>query len=317
MYKVIEITKNEKGRDFVIGDIHGMHDHLFKLLESVNFDVNIDRLFAVGDLVDRGEKSLESLKLNYNDWFFSVMGNHEVMLLTGHLGYAKDWFINLQESEKEECLDIIKTLPLAIELESKFGNIGIVHAQVPMQFSDWDKFKYYVNNANLSYEVNSIKDQDGVIRDALWGRKRIYIELKKHGVGYARKAYIKFLKDGLWNRTTLYRIITTKKTLPYVKHGISFSFRYIKEKFKKKTHHRSYIDNIKYTVHGHTPVKTPLILGNQIFIDTGAVYGCKKDKQGNMTMIEIGEEMRMHSILITGKRSDDNIEADNMIGKTI
>src|SRR5690606_40348935 len=70
------------------------HDHLFKLLESVNFDVNIDRLFAVGDVVDRGEKSLESLKLNYNDWFFSVMGNHEVMLLTGHLGYAKDWFID-------------------------------------------------------------------------------------------------------------------------------------------------------------------------------------------------------------------------------
>jgi hypothetical protein len=146
--------------------------------------------------------------------------------------------------------------------------------------------------------MSSINDSGSVIRDALWGRKRIYRELKKNGTAFARKAYIKFIKDGLWNRTTLYRIITTRKTLPYIKHGLSFSFRYIIEKFKRKLHPQSYIDNIAYTFHGHTPVKKPLLLGNQFFIDTGAVYGMKKNKQGSLTMIEICDDLKVHTLLI-------------------
>jgi hypothetical protein len=174
----------------------------------------------------------------------------------------------------------------------------LVHAQVPTQFNDWNAFKHYLTAANLSYEMSSINDSGSVIRDALWGRKRIYRELKKNGTAFARKAYIKFIKDGLWNRTTLYRIITTRKTLPYIKHGISFSFRYIIEKFKRKLQPQSYIDNIAYTFHGHTPVKKPLLLGNQFFIDTGAVYGIKKNKQGSLTMIEICEDLKVHTLFI-------------------
>lgn len=303
MYQLHSFGKNEKGRDFIVGDIHGVYDQLFKLLASVNFDKNIDRLFSVGDLIDRGPKSLEVLALNNEDWFFAILGNHETMLLTGHLAYAKDWYNTLTPEDKDKCLTIIKKLPLAIEIETSVGLVGLVHAQVPQKFNDWSQFKQYLNEANLSHDMSSIKDSGKVIRDALWSRKRIYMELKKNGVGYARKAYIKFLKDGLWNRTTLYRIITTRKTLPYLKHGISFSFRYVLEKFKKKLRHRSYIDNIAYTFHGHTPVKKPLLLGNQFFIDTGAVYGMKKNKQGYLTIIEIGEEMKTHQLLIDFKEN--------------
>jgi serine/threonine protein phosphatase 1 len=298
MYQLQSFAKNEKGRDFIVGDIHGMYDALMKLLESVNFDKNIDRLFSVGDLIDRGPKSLEVLYLNNQSWFFAVLGNHETMLLTGHLSYSKDWVTNLSKKQKEKCLDIIKTLPIAIEIETSLGPIGLVHAQVPTQFNDWNAFKHYLTAANLSYEMSSINDSGSVIRDALWGRKRIYRELKKNGTAFARKAYIKFIKDGLWNRTTLYRIITTRKTLPYIKHGISFSFRYIIEKFKRKLQPQSYIDNIAYTFHGHTPVKKPLLLGNQFFIDTGAVYGIKKNKQGSLTMIEICEDLKVHTLFI-------------------
>jgi len=298
MYQIKTVDRNKKGRDFIVGDIHGMYDHLLKLLDSVNFDKNIDRLFSVGDLIDRGPKSLEVILLNKQPWFFSILGNHETMLLTGHLAYSKDWFKHLSKKDKKNCLDIIKKLPIAIEIDTSIGKIGLVHAQVPLQFNDWNIFKQYLKEANLSYDMSSKKDSDRVIREALWGRKRIYMELKKNGTSSARKAYMKFVKDGLWNRTTLYRIITTRKTLPYIKHGISFSFRYIKEKFKQKVQHRSYIDNIKYTVHGHTPVKMPLLLGNQFFIDTGAVYGIKQNKKGYLTLIEICNDMKIHQLLI-------------------
>lgn len=48
---------NILGRDFVVGDIHGEFSKLSKLLSLVGFDEHSDRLFSVGDLVDRGPES--------------------------------------------------------------------------------------------------------------------------------------------------------------------------------------------------------------------------------------------------------------------
>jgi hypothetical protein len=298
MYRIENFEKNDLGRDFVIGDIHGMLDAVYSFLESVNFDFDKDRLFSVGDLIDRGPKSYEVLKLNNEKWFFSILGNHEVMLLTNYLVYAKDWYSKLDSAQKIECVEIIKSLPLAIEIQSDVGNIGLVHAQFPSSINDWDEYKKYIEESSLSYEMNSKKDKKGIIRESLWGRRRIYNELKKDGLSTARKAYVKFLKDGLWNRTILYKMITHKKTLPYLKTGLQVSFRTIKDKIFRRIRNHSYINNIKYTVHGHTPIKIPLLLGNQFFIDTGAVYGSKKIGTGKLTMIEINQSMTFHSFKI-------------------
>ncbi len=46
--------KNSSGRDFVVGDIHGSFGALEQLLQRLNFDPDCDRVFAVGDLIDRG-----------------------------------------------------------------------------------------------------------------------------------------------------------------------------------------------------------------------------------------------------------------------
>lgn len=298
MYKIIDFNKNEQGKDYVIGDIHGMVDTLYEFLASVNFDFSKDRLFSVGDLIDRGKHSYEALKLTREPWFHAILGNHEVMLLTGYMIYSKDWYKKLTSEEKEDCLSIIKDMPLGIELETSFGNVGIIHAQFPMSFHDWNLYKKHVNEEEFSYDVSLKKDKLDVIRETLWGRKRIYNELKKDGLINARKSYMKFIKDGLWNRTMLYKMITYKKTYPYLKKGLAVSWRAIKDKFFRKTYHQSYIKNITYTIHGHTPVKTPLLLGNQFFIDTGAVYGIKKLGAGSMTMIEIGEQMKFHNFKI-------------------
>ena len=50
-------ARNERGRDFVVGDIHGMFSALENFLEELSFDPGRDRLFSVGDLIDRGPES--------------------------------------------------------------------------------------------------------------------------------------------------------------------------------------------------------------------------------------------------------------------
>ena len=54
--------RNESGRDLVVGDIHGMFPHLSALLAQLEFDESRDRLFSVGDLVDRGPASTEAVE---------------------------------------------------------------------------------------------------------------------------------------------------------------------------------------------------------------------------------------------------------------
>lgn len=75
------LPSNQLGRDFVVGDLHGCFDLLDRLLDFVQFDPACDRLFSVGDLVDRGPDSLRSLEFLESPWFHAVKGNHETLLL--------------------------------------------------------------------------------------------------------------------------------------------------------------------------------------------------------------------------------------------
>lgn len=77
---------NTKGRDFVIGDLHGALPCLENLLKNLNFDPTVDRMFSVGDLVDRGPDSLKCLRLIRESWFHSVLANHEQMMLEAFIG---------------------------------------------------------------------------------------------------------------------------------------------------------------------------------------------------------------------------------------
>lgn len=45
---------NRRGRDFIVGDLHGQKALLERALPLVNFDPAADRLIALSDLIDRG-----------------------------------------------------------------------------------------------------------------------------------------------------------------------------------------------------------------------------------------------------------------------
>jgi hypothetical protein len=79
--RILRLPTNKTGRDFVLGDLHGTTDLLRALMEYVAFDPDKDRIFSVGDLIDRGEDSPGGLALLLEPWFHAVLGNHEDMMM--------------------------------------------------------------------------------------------------------------------------------------------------------------------------------------------------------------------------------------------
>lgn len=150
------------GKDFFIADIHGRYDELQMLLESINFNYQVDRLFATGDIIDRGPKSYQCLKLLKEPWFFSTLGNHENFLLEAYrgssywkalwLGNGGEWSLELTEEEIcDAASSILKYQPLSLTVETQYGNLGIVHAECP-----FDVWPITLNKELNDTDINSI-----------------------------------------------------------------------------------------------------------------------------------------------------------------
>jgi serine/threonine protein phosphatase 1 len=161
---------NAEGRDFVVGDIHGMFSHLRMLLDEVGFDPARDRLFSVGDLVDRGPESHEALDWLDLHWFHAVRGNHEQFAIESEdpeqleiwLKYnGGGWWVDLPPGSHEVFRRRFLDLPLVMEIETRAGLVGIVHADVP-PFVTWDSF----------VEQLASGDRDAAFY-AMWSRNRI------------------------------------------------------------------------------------------------------------------------------------------------
>jgi serine/threonine protein phosphatase 1 len=134
--------QNRRGKDFFVGDLHGNYQYLLEKLDDIEFNRVQDRLFAVGDLIDRGRQSLDCLRLINEPWFFSVLGNHEIMLLDVlqsdadalkitrplHVSNGGEWAVSLSEIEKQECYQLIISLPISRTLRARGKSIGIIHA---------------------------------------------------------------------------------------------------------------------------------------------------------------------------------------------
>ena len=75
------VRANPCGRDLVVGDVHGCFRTLDRALTELRFDTDSDRLFGVGDLVDRGPHSAEALVWLETRFEAVVMGDRERPLL--------------------------------------------------------------------------------------------------------------------------------------------------------------------------------------------------------------------------------------------
>lgn len=169
---------NTAGRDFVVGDIHGHFSRLEGALLSIGFQMHCDRLFSVGDLVDRGPESDRVLDWLNKPWFHAVRGNHEDMAIRWPNGnmdagnYAANggaWNIANPPIAQREIAVHLGELPIAIEVETEQGLIGIVHADCP--FPTWRDFVVSLDDAQMSNSMRKV-----VFEAALWSRKRIQSE---------------------------------------------------------------------------------------------------------------------------------------------
>lgn len=167
---------NAAGRDFVVGDIHGAYDLLWQGMKRVGFDRACDRLFCVGDLIDRGPESARVAQFLAQPYVHAVRGNHEEMLLQLHAdGTFPDfpgdfwlfkqngmtWWPATPRPQQEAILAALRALPMVIEIDTPRGTVGIVHAEVPAGLS-WVEFLRRIE-----------RDDPATLETAVWGRERI------------------------------------------------------------------------------------------------------------------------------------------------
>lgn len=185
--KIQYFSINKKGKDYVIGDVHGRYDLVYEALAKANFDEKNDRLFCVGDLIDRGVYSYHVAEFLSKPFVYAVRGNHEDILLSLYesgtppedkivrIGeqIGLTWWLTIDEKNRQSILTALRKLPLVIEIETVRGNVGLVHADIETNLS-WPQFKEAVNNG-----------EEDVIQEALWGRKRLSYDIEKtiQGIG--------------------------------------------------------------------------------------------------------------------------------------
>ncbi|MGM0701200.1 MAG: symmetrical bis(5'-nucleosyl)-tetraphosphatase [Pseudomonadota bacterium] len=152
---------------YAIGDLQGCHAEFVELLERLAFDPSRDRLWLVGDLVNRGPESLACLRevRALGKAAVTVLGNHDLHLLAVARGGAslnrKDTLTGILEApDREALLDWLQSQPLLV----RRGGDAMSHAGLLPQWS-------LEQAVELSREVEArlAGEQGGAFLEAMYG----------------------------------------------------------------------------------------------------------------------------------------------------
>lgn len=159
--------------NYVMSDLHGCYDKFIKMLDTIEFK-DTDKLYILGDIFDRGDKSLEILDyiINHKN-IILLKGNHEKMYEEFFETYSTHmWYHNGGQKTHSQLLNREYEYELAvykyirdlqyIEVVDKFI---LVHAGV-----------YYPSNYNKLTidEFINIQEEE----NCLWSRENIDNDIK-------------------------------------------------------------------------------------------------------------------------------------------
>ncbi len=178
---------------YAVGDIQGCYEPLQRLLDKINFDPSSDRLWAVGDLVNRGPDSLKTLRLlkQLGSAFTSVLGNHDLhfmALATGAFDGGKKKTLKelLEAPDCNELCEWVRTLPILhhekLETDVGLEEFLMVHAGLAPGWSLNQALAYakeietvLLSDRYTTFLKKMYGDEPDIWHDGLTGMKRLRV----------------------------------------------------------------------------------------------------------------------------------------------
>lgn len=173
---------NTAGNDYLCADIHGHFELLEQKLNQVNFDPAADRLFSLGDLIDRGPDSPRAFTWLDYPWFHAIQGNHERMLINSveqdspqlwyqWMHWGGDWATEYDRESIQPFYEKLRGLPVAIELALRGQHsVGLIHAELP-DICDWLNVR-----DELSSQSHANIERELAISDMLWLKRQPFMD---------------------------------------------------------------------------------------------------------------------------------------------
>lgn len=130
---------------YAIGDLQGCYDSLQRLLDKLDFSPENDQIWFVGDLVNRGKKSLKTLRFvkSLGDSAITVLGNHDISLIAMHYGVippSSSLRKLLGSPYREELVEWLRYQPL-LHIDEQLG-FAMAHAGISPQWTLEEAKKY-------------------------------------------------------------------------------------------------------------------------------------------------------------------------------
>lgn len=248
---------------YAIGDIQGCYDPFRELLDAIAFNPDADQLWLTGDLVNRGPKSLKTLRFvkSLGDSVVTVLGNHDLHLLALAEGKVNGTrrFATLQKTlaahDLEELIDWLRSRPLAHF--DKSMNTLLVHAGT---HPSWTA-KQTVAYAKEVQTVLQSDDYPSLLAKMYGNTPTTWSE--KH-TGFKRLRFI-------INCLTRMRMLTAKGRLNFSHAGSAYLS--VSRKLRPWFAHENRAAEDTRIVFGHWSALGLIVLPNLISLDTGCIWG--------------------------------------------
>ena len=177
----------------IVGDVHGQYTDLIRLFEMCGFPPEANFLF-LGDYVDRGKQSLETIlllfcyKLKFPENFFLLRGNHECANVTRVYGFYDECKRRCNVKVWKTFIDTFNCLPIAAIVASK---IFCVHGGLSPSLSHMDDIRQIARPTDVP--------DYGLLNDLLWSDPadmEADWEANERGVSYCfgKKVIMEFLQ---------------------------------------------------------------------------------------------------------------------------